>query len=437
MSTAAAYSAFATVFFWFVTLGGDHSWMLFLIPVCLYFGNFMFIQTVRHFSVPLGKHPTIGGFVRDSSEYKPLHYVVDWVVVIFAFSAVLVELVIGSGILASMVPNLPYSQLVLFIFLSVVVTSYVVIGGVRAVIETDVYQFWLAVVAALALLIYAFISVNPDPGTTRFLYAPRVTLPGFIAFILSVLTVQFLGPLCKLHIWHRLATSRNSEDAIRGHHRGAILGAILWVLMIFAALALNARTAEPVTFVGIFGDMKAQGGLSAHLFYPVVFVGLIAAMVSTADSAMAALFVFFYESIRRARPDVEPTLRHNVGLGFCLFLVLLIVYGVNQTDLQGFAITVIYFLFNQLLVAFPALLLLVVERKRLRGSEPPAESRGQSMHGTLACGVALGWITVLAMSSFGHFGGQLMWTMVASICGVAVSSLVCCFAIPRLPKSEA
>ena len=433
MSTAATYSAFATVLFWLVTLGGNHSWMLFLIPVCLYCGNFLFVDMVGRFSIPLGTHPTIGGFVRDNSTCKPLHYVLDWVVVVFTFSAVLVELVIGSSILAAMVPRLPHAQLMIFIFITVVVLAYVIIGGIRAVIDTDAWQFWLATAGALLLAIHAFVFVSPDPGMTQFFYPPRVTVPGLAAFTLSVLTVQFLGPLCKLHNWHRLATARNGEDALWGQHKGAILGAILWTLMVIAALALNARTAGQVTFAGIFDDMKSHGGVGAYLFYPVVFVGLVAAMISTADSAMAALFGFFYDSVRRTKPEVVPTLGHNAGLGACLFLVMLGVYALNQTDLMGFAITVIYFLFNQLLVAFPALLFLAVERNRL-GNRGCSDEVRQSSHIVLAIGVALGWITVLALSAAGHFSGQLMWTMFASISGVVVSSFVICFAIPGLPS---
>ena len=436
MSTAATYSAFATVLFWFVTLGGNYSWTLFLIPVCLFCGNYLCIFTVRHLSIPLGVRPSIGKFLRDNSNCKTLHYVIDWIVVVFAFSAVLVELVIGSGILASMVPNLPHAQLAIFIFLTLVVCSYVVIGNMRAVIETDAIQFWLALASTLALIIYAFVFVSPAQETTIFLYPPRLTLFEFIAFILSVFSVQFLGPICKLHNWHRLATAENQQAALRGLNYGSMLAAILWALMIIAALKLNAMNVEQVTFVGIFGDMKSYGGLAAYLFYPVVFVGLIAAMISTADSAMIALFNFFYESIHRVKPEVEPTLRHNFGLGVCLFLVLLVAYWVNQTDLQGFAITVIYFLFNQLLVAFPTLLFLAVESKLLTTREDESRTEGtrQSSHRILAFGAALGWVTVLAMSAIGYLSGKLMWTMFASISGVAVSFLVSCFALPGLSR---
>lgn len=435
MSTAATYSAFATVFFWLVTLGGDHSWLLFLIPVCLYCGNVLFVEMVRSLSIPLGTHPTIGGFVRDNSTCEPLHYALDWVVVVFAFSAVLVELVIGSGILAAMVPGLPHAQLMIFMFITVIVLAYVAIGGIRAVIDTDAWQFWLATAGALLLAIYAFVYISPEPGMTQFFYPPRVTVSGLAAFILSVLAVQFLGPLCKLHNWHRLATAQNQKDALRGQQNGALLGAILWTVMVIAALALNARTAEQVTFVGIFDHMRSRGGAGAYLFYPIIFVGLVAAMISTADSAMAALFGFFYDSVRRTRPKVVPTLGHDMGLGACLFLVMIVVYALNQTDLMGFAITVIYFLFNQLLVAFPALLFLAVERKRFGNRGCSAVPR-RSKHIVLAIGVVLGWITVLALSAAGHLSGELMWTMFASISGVVVSSLVICFAIPGLPSKE-
>lgn len=44
LSMGASYSAFATVFFWFLALGGGYSYLLFLIPICLFYGNKLFVK---------------------------------------------------------------------------------------------------------------------------------------------------------------------------------------------------------------------------------------------------------------------------------------------------------------------------------------------------------------------------------------------------------
>ncbi len=46
LSMAATYAAFATVFFWFIALGGNYSWLLFFIPLCLFLGNAVFVLIV-------------------------------------------------------------------------------------------------------------------------------------------------------------------------------------------------------------------------------------------------------------------------------------------------------------------------------------------------------------------------------------------------------
>jgi len=139
-STAATYTAFATVFFWFIVLGGIYGWFLLLIPIFLYLGNFLFTKIIKWSDVELGKYSTIGSYIRSKSSFRPLRFMGDWIIVIFLFSALLVEIVIGSGILAGLIPNVPGGQLFFIILLSLLMISYIIIGGYRMVILSDRIQ---------------------------------------------------------------------------------------------------------------------------------------------------------------------------------------------------------------------------------------------------------------------------------------------------------
>lgn len=174
LSMAATYSAFATVFFWFIALGGSYGWLLFFIPLCLFLGNALFVFMVSKLDITVGFRRTIAQFVRDNAELRPLHYAVDWVVAVFLFSAVLVEIVIGSGILASMVPDVPNAQVFLFTAISVLVVSYVVIGGQRTVILTDVWQVVVTFVGVGVLFLFVVFWVRPAQGAESFLSPPRL-----------------------------------------------------------------------------------------------------------------------------------------------------------------------------------------------------------------------------------------------------------------------
>lgn len=427
LSMAATYAAFATVFFWFIALGGNYSWLLFFIPLCLFLGNAVFVLIVSKLDIPVGPRKTISQFVRENTQVRYLQYVVDWIINVFLFSTVLVEIVVGSSILASMVPNVPNAQVIFFSAISILVILYVVIGGLRTVILTDIWQLVLTFIGVAVILLFVLLFMPSQEGASGFLYAPKITASSLLAFVVSVVAVQFFGPLCQLQNWHRIAASSDRNAALKGHLKGALFGALLWSLMIVCALLLYPRLSGQVNFNSIFSSMKLSGNLGGYVFYPLLFLGLVAAMISTADSAMAAIFLSIYETIWRKNRGFEPTIHRSTMLGGGLFLIMLVVYLLNQTDLKGFAITIIYFLFNQLLVIFPVLLFIAVWVHLSRRNEEFKEfmeARKMKTEINLAVALSAGWITVLLMSSMGYFSGTLNWSMFASVSGVFVCAIL-------------
>jgi len=441
-STAATYCAFATVFFWFIALGNTYSWLLFLIPLFLYLGNDLFVRIVQKSGIKLGQYSTIGAYVRSKTNYKPLHYVSDWIIVVFLFSTILVEIVIGSGILASMMPDAPGGQLFFIILLSVLVIAYVVVGGFRAVILSDSVQLYFTIAAVIALLIFSVYYLPKPQGAGTYVYTPTVNVFSFLAFAISVIVVQILGPLCQLQNWQRITSSPDQEMALRGHRQGAILGASLWALMIISALILYVKLEGAVSFDAIFSKMKTSGIFSAYALYPLLFIGFVATMISTADSAMAALYLFLYDGLRRKKlsrgEEFAPTTKHHISSGVFLFAIILIVYLITQTKIQSFTISVIYFLFNQLLVIFPVLLFLVVEEKLRQKKDlgKIIESVHNKFERNQTLALALGWLTVLIMTGIGYFKNSLNWIMFASGGGVLVVTIIMTPSIYRLYKLQ-
>lgn len=426
-STAATYSTFATVFFWFVALGGIYSWLLFLIPLSLYFGNSLFTKYIQKSELQIKDYSTISSLLRAKSKFKPLHYISDLIIVVFLFSVVLVEIVIGSGILTSLVPNIPGGKLFFIILLSIIVICYVIVGGFRTVILSDTVQLYLTFAGVFALLIFATLYLHDPQPTKSFLFSPKITTPSLIAFVVSVIVVQIFGPLCQLQNWQRISSSTEQKSALQGHRQGALLGAFLWALMVLAALILFVKLQGSVSFNSIFVNMKNGGILSSYGLYPLLIVGFIAAMISTADSAMAALYLFFYDSIKRRKERQEltfyPTMRHHLLIGLIFFVIIVLVYLINQTNIQSLVISIIYFLFNQLLVLFPVLLFFILKDKILKnrkGSNINADEHIK-IEMNMALSLILGWLTVFVMTAIGFFYESLNWIMFASGSGVSVS----------------
>jgi hypothetical protein len=116
----------------------------------------------------------------------------------------------------------------------------------------------------------------------------------------------------------------------------------------------------------------------------------------------------------------------------------LIVYLITQTKIQSFTISVIYFLFNQLLVIFPVLLFLVVEEKlrQKKDLSKIIESIHNKFERNQTLALALGWLIVLIMTGIGYFKNSLNWIMFASGGGVLVVTIIMTPSIYRLYKLQ-
>lgn len=402
-STAATYSAFATVLFWFVAIGGMYSYWLFLIPITLYFGNVVFVRFVERSNIKIEGHKTIGSYLRSVSQDRILHRFTDFVIFIGIFSALIVEINVGSEIFYGFLPGVPGGQLFFIVLFSVLILGYIILGGYRAVIVSDALQLFFAAIGVGALVIFAMVYLTPTTTSVDYLYSPSVSALNLVAFFVSVIVIQFFAPLCQLQNWHRISSAENPREALNAHKQGALIGASLWTFVIVATLVLNAKLGGSVDFLSLFADMQGAGVVSAFGLYPLVFVGLVAAMLSTADSAMAAVYLFSYDIVSRRLSRVgkkfTPKDKHNVLVGIGIFTVIILTYLLFQSRIHDFTISVIYFLFNQLLVVFPTLYFFFrLSRYKSNGDQDDTIQKISEEAGpNLRNGMIVGWLLVAAM----------------------------------------
>ena len=150
-STFATYSAFATVIFWFLTFGYDYGYWIFIIPIALLLGNFIFVKLVRSINIDFSQYRTIGDFIYQTTKVRQLGLICDFIVIIFLWAALLVEMVIGSGLIEALIGGVWGGQLTVLVVLSLVVLTYVLLGGYRAIVKTDRLQIFGTIFGSLAI----------------------------------------------------------------------------------------------------------------------------------------------------------------------------------------------------------------------------------------------------------------------------------------------
>lgn len=432
LSTSATYTAFATVIFWFLALGYDYGYWLFIIPTSLVIGNIIFVRFVQHIDFDFSKYRTIGDLINRSSESKLLGTTSDIIVIIFLFSALLVEVVIGSGLINTLIGGVPGGQLTILLLLSTLVLLYVLLGGYRAIVRTDVLQITATCVGTLAILVFASLyepAINNTKSQLEYIFLPadRFNHWAIIALFVSAISVHVFGPVCQLTNWQRIKAAKIRSDGIQGHMQGIWITATLWVLLIIIALLLRSifQTTNPLNEVLIV--MRGADLVVQWFLYPLTGIGLVLALVSTADSIMGALFLSGYDITKRANSAFRPKMFHKLIFALIIFTFIVIFYVLNQTEISKNIITVVYFLFAQLVVIFPMVIFVLVDITRRQQAingiiESKAYDKGTIFR--LFLGTISGWIVVCSLTIVGHWTGIVEFIFIASGCGVLFSSLI-------------
>tara|TARA_Y100000310_G_scaffold288548_1_gene314259 strand:- start:10904 stop:12277 length:1374 start_codon:yes stop_codon:yes gene_type:complete len=186
---------------------------------------------IRTRAAELG-HLTIGDYITDSVGVRA--GIVTALVSSVAYCLFLVnQFIAGSTVLSTLSGWTYETALVISV---VVVLLYLLLGGMRSVVKTDIFQY----LAMLILMVVIGGVMVQKTGIEKELLNPLSMEPGLaIAFILyGVMT-----PFASVEIWHRMYAAKDDTAVRRG-----LIGAGFFVMVfgcIIALLGMAARTAYP------------------------------------------------------------------------------------------------------------------------------------------------------------------------------------------------
>jgi len=201
-------------------------------------------------------------------------YVAVFVPILF-FSWLLFELV-GSGLILSNITPLSYVQSVVLI--TSVICLYLLLGGFKSLVRTDIIQFALM----LFMLIACFYLAKDAPPIDFRAYVtnkPGLSVNGFLAGFFGFFALQFTEST----VWQRIFAARSAQAAQK-----ALLGtSVLYVLsygtlvaLIMLAAALKPGTKDEALFA--FVAFEALPTWLGALF----MVSLMAIIMSTVDTVL-------------------------------------------------------------------------------------------------------------------------------------------------------
>ena len=248
------------------------------------------------------------------------------------------QFIVGGQLFAELAP-IEYPAAV--IVMGVVTLAYVLLGGFKAVIRTDLVQF-----AIIFVVFVVLVPLNADVSELNLRF--NIGSPGplrSLSFYLSACCGLFVGA----DIWQRVYSARSGQVAKTSLFLSAavwlVLGACL-VLLGIAARGEPGVTADRALFYGLFQLLPPE-------LAGVATVGLLAALMSTIDTEVFVLAsIVAKDFVSRAREMTPQEMAGVIRIAMVGVTVPAMVVAIYWPNVLG-----VYFLLSSFVMAlFPALL---------------------------------------------------------------------------------
>ena len=200
------------------------------------------------------------------------------------------QFIVGGRLLAFLTP-IDYPLAV--ILMGVVTVAYVLMGGFKAVIRTDLLQF-----AVMALVFLVLLPLNTDFAELDLDF--DIGSPGplrSLSFFVSGFVSLFIGA----DIWQRVYSAKSGQAA----RKSLFIAAAIWLMFETSLLipGLAARgagaAAEDALFAGLFAVLPAE-------LASIAVVGILAALMSTLDTEIFLLASMVGKDFVSRRRELTP-----------------------------------------------------------------------------------------------------------------------------------
>ena len=303
---------------------------------------------------------------------------------------------------------------------------YAGLGGMRSVVATDGWQVRIIMVSlgliVLAMSVQSASSTHPNGGPVPSLWSqswtPHLSMPW--ALIVNMLIVNVALMPSSLRVWQVVAGSSLSSRLQRSIWLSALQITIILLFAVLIGRGVSSITqGDPSTIeLGVIFNYLATNPqpILAYAIYPLFVCALLAALVSTADSAILPL-----TQIMTRKSSPWNSFRILVKVLLQLAVVVssyFLVTKVWQFDIVPWVLTV----FSVTTCIAPAVVLPLFVRRDF--------SRSASL--VVGLGVILGCLSAFAWSIEHRQLDRQPWNC---LIGTSISLLACAIA-SRMPESS-
>lgn len=187
-----------------------------------------------------------------------------------------------------------------------VVITYTSLAGFKGVLYTDKWQFYILTISAL--VIFTLLTVNTKWSSISSLSPRYFNGTGYgIGFLIG--TIIFFPPslLVRTDMWQRIASSKDAKKAQRAIYLSAPIILIFYILLTFVGIygrvalggGVQPDTSGFIHFLDIIHASYSQDSLLLMILLSVFVVGVLSAILSTADTNLNVVSISISKLIKR------------------------------------------------------------------------------------------------------------------------------------------
>jgi len=409
---------------YYMAMTAVFGWKIFLISIFTYLlGQLVFSYVASQWRL---KYPEMTATVEEVvsagtnklalirlAQYSGLFSLMAMLYAELFFSSQIINSILGSS-------SPSWAPTLLFITSLLIVTLYVLFGGMRAIVESDRWQLYLLYGAVATLLILAMIlmasGVKPKFESSLPWLEFNLSKVDTISYFIFGLAANILPLLCQNSLW-QMASSTEPGSILSGARRGILRAFITFTIVIFIAFVINGR-GEPVSTNLLVNSMISLGDFGSHFLLPIMFVGFLAAMLSTADNLLlgSALTIKHLLGGSRLNPlkslsVVKERLLLVSSVAVIEVIAFVTVTHILEKTFASYFLSLVFFLFSQAAPFGLIILLAALYPNRLRQS------------GIMVLGVAIAWLLDFSAFVYASSSGLQKVQFVATPLAILITFL--------------
>ncbi len=408
---AAGTISLSTVFAFMLATVNVYGVWLFFAPLTMFAGTTLLAYSLEKYNINISGDYTQASFVLDIYESKPLTLLITSITVVSFIGTVLLEIYFGTILIGIFLPDGEPYKFLSFSILAILVLGYLRMGGYRVVVITDTWQMYLIGVSVSLLLgLSVFVSGPEVLSLTSLDIFGNSGFWSIFVFCAWISTLNIFQPFGRLSTWQRFAALSENESPSIVTWKSWKKFFLVWGLPIIAFLILMNKGYNITSLPDFFEFFSRSSEILQMTFFPVVYAGLVAMLLSTIDTRLIAAltsvadnatFGAKLEELERENPD---TLKRIATTSTAVVFILLgFLYFSTKVDFFNLLTTLINVIFNGLTVFAPIVGFGMYSRGK-NGIPTKNVSGGKTW--ILVVGLAISYLTILTLSIYGFHVGN-------------------------------